>query len=69
MQNAGILGFGNGILKHAVHKELNHYACSGGNYTNMKTFSLSQNYKKKKKKKGRRRKISTLRTKKIKKIK
>ena len=50
MQNAGILGFGNGILKHAVHIELNHYACSGGNYTNMKTFSLSQNYKKKKKK-------------------
>ena len=44
MQNAGILGFGNGILKHAVHIELNHYACSGGNYTNMKTFSLSQNY-------------------------
>ena len=68
MQNAGILGFGNGILKHAVHIELNHYACSGGNYTNMKTFSLSQNYYKKKKK-GRRRKISTLRTKKIKKIK
>ena len=50
MQNAGILGFGNGILKHAVHIELNHYACSGGNYTNMKTFSLSQNYYKKKKK-------------------